>query len=167
MNETSDAPEFTVERQFSAPRELVWKCWTEADRLARWWGNNQFPWVSGTLDLRVGGMFLYCWRRPDGGDLWAKFVYREIVAPERLVFVTSSADKDGATMPSPWFPVFPREVLNTLTLTETAGKTHMALHAKPINATAEEIAKFAAVQPGMNMGFRAVFDQLEQLLAQG
>lgn len=167
MTEASDAAEFVIEREFSAPRALVWKCWTDADKLARWWGNKQFPWVSGTLDLKVGGMFLYCWRTPDGNDLWAKFVFREIAAPERLVFVTSSADKVGATIPSPWFPVFPREVLNTLTLTETAGKTHLSLRAMPINASAEEVAKYVAVRQGMSYGFKNVFDQLETLLAEG
>lgn len=166
MAQTSDVPEFVIERAFDAPRDMVWKAWTEADRLARWWIPKQFARVSSTLDFRVGGMFLYCMRSPDGKDMWSKFVYREIVAPERLVFVASSSDKDGATTPSPWFPVFPREILNTMTLSEAGGRTQLSLRAHPINASDEEMAKYAAVKPGMTMGFRGIFDQLEELLKQ-
>jgi len=163
----NDVPEFVIEREFSAPRELVWKCWTDAKRLARWWVPGQFSWGGATLDLRVGGMFHYCMRWPDGRDMWGKFVYHEIVAPERLVFVSSSSDKDGGITRAPWFADWPLEVLNTLVLHDAGAKTKMRLSAHPINANDAELKRFVMAQPGMSQGFGGVFKQLDQLLVDG
>ena len=72
-----------IERVFDAPRELVWKAWTEAERFARWYGPKGFTLPVCEMDLRVGGRVLLCMRSPDGKDLWYTGAFKEIVPPER------------------------------------------------------------------------------------
>jgi uncharacterized protein YndB with AHSA1/START domain len=156
---------FVITRVFDAPRDLVFKAWTEAERLMHWWGPKGFTWASGTLDLRPGGMFHYCMRSPNGQEMWGKFVYREIVAPERIVFVNSFSDKSGATVRAPFKADWPLEVLNTLTLSEYDGRTTLRLQGAPVNATEAERRAFAAWHPSMQQGFTGTFDQLAEHLA--
>lgn len=94
---TTSSQEAIATHVYDAPQETVFKAWTEQDRLASWFGPKGFTMVSAKLDLRTGGIFHYCLRSPEGREMWAKFVYREIVAPERLVFVLSFSDRDGNT----------------------------------------------------------------------
>ncbi|HEV2720221.1 MAG TPA: SRPBCC domain-containing protein, partial [Thermoanaerobaculia bacterium] len=68
---------FVISRTFDAPRELVWKAWTETDRLMQWFGPKGFKMFQAKNDLRPGGTFLYALRGPDGMELWGKWVYRE------------------------------------------------------------------------------------------
>ena len=74
--------EFSVTRMFDAPRELVWKCFTEPEHMKEWWGPKGSTIVASKMDLRVGGTYHGAMRSPDGTVMWAKFVYREIAAPE-------------------------------------------------------------------------------------
>jgi len=142
----------------------VFKAWTDPADLKHWWGPKGFTWVSCKIDLGPGGLFHYCMRSPDGHEMWGKFVYREIVAPERLVFVNSFSDKDGGTTRHPWSPTWPREVLNTLTFTEHQGKTTVKLHGIPVNATEEECKTFEAGFESIHKGFTLTLDQLADYL---
>jgi uncharacterized protein YndB with AHSA1/START domain len=87
--------EFYISRVFEAGRDRVWRAWTDAERLGKWWGPKDFDIVSVKLDLRPGGMCHYLLRSPDGQDMWGKFVFREIVPQERLVFIVSFSDEAG------------------------------------------------------------------------
>ena len=158
--------ELVLTRVFDAPRELVFKAWTEPERLKQWWGPKGFTMLSLKLDLRPGGVFHYCMRAPNGGEMWGTFVYREIVAPERIVFVNSFSDADGGLTRHPLSPSWPLEVLNTLMLTEHGGKTTLKLQGGPINATEEERATFEAGHTSMQQGFGGTFDQLAAYLAE-
>src|SRR6185369_3746045 len=73
---------FVVTRVFDAPRALVFKAWTEPERLARWWGPKGFEMSVIKLELRAGGIFLYSQRSPTGVEMYGKFIYREITPPE-------------------------------------------------------------------------------------
>ncbi|MGH8068203.1 MAG: SRPBCC domain-containing protein [Candidatus Entotheonellia bacterium] len=66
--------ELVITRIFDAPRELVFKAWTEPERLMRWWGPNSFTTPFCTIDLRPGGVFHCCMRSPEGRDYWCKGV---------------------------------------------------------------------------------------------
>jgi uncharacterized protein YndB with AHSA1/START domain len=155
----------TLTRVFAAPRALVFKAWTEAERLAQWWGPKGFDLHVASFDLRPGGVFHYSIQPPNGQALWGKFVYREIVAPERLVFVSSFADSAGAIIGNPWAPIWPREVLNNLVLSEQDGKTTLKIWGGPLNATEAEIAAFAAARSSLEQGFSGTFAQLDAYLA--
>ena len=164
----SVVPEFVITRQFDAPRELVWKAWTEAEALAQWWGPKGATIRVVKLEMRAGGMFHYAMRYTLGREMFGRFVYREIAAPERLVFVSSFSDADGGITRAP-FPqlggTWPLEVLNTLTLAEESGKTTLMLRGGPINATEKELETYAGMFDSMRQGFTGTFDQLAEHLA--
>ncbi len=159
--------EFAISRVFDAPRERVWKAFTEVERLIQWWGPKGFTMDTAKLDLRPGGMFHYCMRAPNGLEMWGKFVYREVAAPEKLVFVNSFSDEKGDSTRNPFSPAWPIEVLNTMTLSERDGKTTLTLSGGPINATEEERKTFDASHDSMRQGFGGTFDQLAEYLAKG
>jgi uncharacterized protein YndB with AHSA1/START domain len=87
MAETATAQEITIRRVFEAPRELVWKAWTEPERLAEWWGprGSRTPLDQVTMDVRPGGTFHVTSVSEDGSEMSVAGVYREVVEPERLV----------------------------------------------------------------------------------
>jgi len=159
------AEEFVITRELDAPRNLVFKAWTEPERLAQWWGPKGFTVKVAKVDLRPGGMFLYGMTAPDGSEMWGKFIYREIVPPERMVFIVSFSDENGGTTRHPMAPTWPIEMLNTVTLTEHGEKTTLTLRSSAYNATEEERATFKAGHASMQGGFGGTFDQLVDYLA--
>jgi uncharacterized protein YndB with AHSA1/START domain len=161
---SSGEPLFVTTRTLDAPRELVWKAFTEAERLMHWWGPKGFTMLVATLELRPGGVFHYCMRSPDGHEMWGKFVYREIVEPERLVYVNSFSDANGHLTRHPLSPTWPLEVLSTITFTEHEGRTTLRLQAVPINATEVERATFEAGFNSMRQGYAGTLDQLAKYL---
>jgi uncharacterized protein YndB with AHSA1/START domain len=111
--------ELTITRVFDAPRALVFKAWTEADRAAQWWGPRGFTVISCQMDVRVGGAYRRCMRSPEGVVHCARGVYREVAAPERLAFTYAWEDADGR---------LGHETLVTVTFAEYDGKTRLTLH---------------------------------------
>jgi uncharacterized protein YndB with AHSA1/START domain len=87
MTEIATAQEITISRTFDAPRELVWKAWTEPDQLAQWWGprGSSAPLEKITMDVRPGGSFSVTLVGDDGNEMTVHGVYSEVVEPERLV----------------------------------------------------------------------------------
>ena len=170
MSETSSTTpvaesDFVVTRVFDAPRDLVFQAWSDPEALARWWGPKGMALQVEHLDFRPGGLFHYAMQTPTGHTMWGKFVYREIAAPERIVFVNSFADEAGGTIRAPFSATWPLEVLNTLTLTEENGKTTLVLRGGPINATPEEQKTFEGNFKSMEQGFSGTMDQLAEYLA--
>jgi uncharacterized protein YndB with AHSA1/START domain len=108
-----------ITRIFDAPRRLVFEMWTEPEHLAVWWGPRGFTAISGRLDVRPGGAWSRLMQAPDGSIIRKHGIYREIVAPERLV-LTYITD-DAAGNPGP-------ETLVTVTFADIGGKTRLTLH---------------------------------------
>ena len=160
--------DFVCFRTFNAPRNLVWKAWTSAEALGQWWGPKGATVRVINFDLRPGGMFHYAFAFQPGHEMYGRFVYREIVAPERLVFVNSFSDPDGGITRAP-FPQlkdkWPLEVLNVMRLTELAGETTLTLRASPLNASEDEYAMFAGNIDSMRQGYGGTFDKLAEYLA--
>ena len=94
------------------------------------------------------------------------FIYREIAPPERLVFTNCISDAQGNIARHPFSPKWPLEILNTLTLTEEAGKTTLNLHGIPINATEEELQAFEGGMIFMKKGFEGTLEQLKGYLSE-
>lgn len=157
--------DFTVVRVFDAPRELVFKTMTESEHLRHWWGPKGCKLEVAKNEVRPGGVFHYCMRFAPGIEMWGKFVYREITPPERLVYVSGFADAQGNTIPNPMSPTWPREALNTVTLTEQDGKTMLTLHSTPVAANEIERATFLAGHASMQQGFGGMYEVYEQYLA--
>jgi uncharacterized protein YndB with AHSA1/START domain len=157
--------EFLFTRVFDAPRNLVWKAFTEPDRLTQWWGPKGYTMLTCKVDLRAGGVFHYSMRSPDGHEMWGKWVYREIVPPERLVTIVSFTDAEGNLLRHPMSPTWPLELLHTMTLSERDGKTTLTVTGVPTNATEEERKTFRAGRNSMEAGFTGTLDQLAAYLA--
>jgi uncharacterized protein YndB with AHSA1/START domain len=79
--------EIVLERVFDAPRELVFRAWTEAEHLPQWMGPHGFTLTTLSIDVREGGMWRYTMHGPDGTDYPNRVVYQEIARPERLVYL--------------------------------------------------------------------------------
>jgi uncharacterized protein YndB with AHSA1/START domain len=118
----ADSPErvLIIERIFDAPRELLFKCWTEPEHLARWIGPRGFSSTILACERRPGGTYRMRMRGPDGQDHWQQGVFREIVPPERIVRTYCWTDADGR-------PTRP-ETLLTVTFADLDGRTRLTLH---------------------------------------
>lgn len=158
--------DFLITRTFNAPRALVWKAWTDRDSLMQWFGPKGMKMVRADLDFRVGGTFLYGLKQPDGETMWGKWVFREIVPEEKLVLISSFSDENGGVTRHPMAPTWPAQTLSTTTFTEQDGKTTITLRWTPYNASADEIALFAASHASMNGGWTGTMEQLEDFLGQ-
>jgi len=162
---TGDKP-FIITRTFDAPRDLVWKAWTERDRLVQWFGPKGLTMPYAKLDFRPGGMLHYRMETPDGKVMWGKFVYREIEKPSRLVWVNSFSDENAGLTSHPFSSdPWPLEMLTTVTFTEQAGKTTVNIEWIPVNPTEAERQTFYKNFAGMNMGWGGTFEQLTDYLA--
>lgn len=144
--------ELVMTRIFDAPREVVFKAWTDPERLKLWWGPTGFTNPVCELDVRPGGAIRIHMRAPNGIVYPMTGVYREIVEPERLVFSSSALDDKGN-------PLF--EILNTVTFAEHGGKTKLTVHAKVMMATPAGAPHLA----GMEMGWSLTLDRLAEYVA--
>jgi uncharacterized protein YndB with AHSA1/START domain len=97
--------------------------------------------------------------------MWGKFTYREIVAPERLVLVSSFSDEDGGITRHPMSPTWPLEMLSTTTLAERGDKTILTIEWSPLEPTEQERQTFDRAHENMNAGWSGTFEQLAQYLA--
>jgi uncharacterized protein YndB with AHSA1/START domain len=158
---------FVISRVFDAPRNRVWKAWTEVEQLKQWFSPQGFTVIAAKMDFRPGGSYHYGMRAPTGQEMWGKWVFREITEPERLVLVNSFSDAAGGMTRHPMAPTWPREMLSTTKFTESGGKTTLTLEWLPINATPEEIATFEAGRAGMTQGWTGTMDQFTAYLAKG
>jgi uncharacterized protein YndB with AHSA1/START domain len=156
--------EFVLTREFDAPRDLVWKAFTDPAHMKNWWGPKGFTVRAANMDFRPGGTYHYGLRSPDGHDMWGKFVYREITPPERIVFINSFSDENGGVTRHPMNPNWPKELLSTFTFAERNGKTLFTIRWVPYNATDEERQTFEKGRPSMTQGWTGTLDQLAAYL---
>ncbi len=157
--------DFTISRIFDAERDIVFKAFTDPQRMKHWWGPKGFTVEKSEMDLRPGGIYHYCLRAPDGAPMWGKFVYREIVPPERVVLINSFSDEQGGTTHHPMMPTWPLEMLSIFLFEEMGkGKTKFTVKWSPHNASEEERATFAAGHASMTEGWSGTFEQLAAYL---
>jgi len=139
MAERTDAPAtapertLVIERVFDAPRELVWKAWSDPQLVKRWWGPEGFTAPAAEIDFRVGGKYLFAMQSPEfneGRPIWSTGVYREIVPFERIVCTDCFADEKGNVVQATYYGMtedFPLEMLVTVDFQDVDGKTKMTL----------------------------------------
>ena len=159
---TAAKSDFVISRVFDAPREKVWRSFTEPERMKEWFGPKGSTVVASNMDLRVGGTYHGALRTGDGPVMWAKFIYREVVPPQRLVWQHSFSDEAGGLTRHPLSPTWPLKLLTTVTFEDIgAGKTRLTLRWSLLDATAEEQSTFDAAHDGMRAGWSGSFEQLE------
>ena len=111
--------ELHITRLIDAPRELVFKTWTQPEHVARWWGPQGFTTIHCEMDIRAGGAYRFGMRSPQGTEHWKRGVFREIVEPERVVFTFAWESPNGA---------LGHELLTTVTFADEGAKTLLTLH---------------------------------------
>ena len=143
--------EIVITRAFDAPRKLVFDAFTKPELVKQWLlGPDGWSMPVCEIDLKVGGKYRYVWRRDkDGTEMGMGGVYREIVAPERIV-ATEKFDQS-------WYP---GEALGTFVLIEQAGKTTLT---ETILYESRE-ARDGVLKSGMEKGIVASYDRLAKLL---
>ena len=94
-NTVNETERMVITRVFDAPRELVWKAWTDPKYVMQWWGPKGFTSPVCKMDFRVGGKFLFCMRTPDGQEGWNAGEYHEIVPHEKIVYSMYFSDPKG------------------------------------------------------------------------
>ena len=150
-----------IERVFDAPRELVWKAWSDPEHLKRWWGPNDYSCPSCEIDFRVGGVWLSSMRSSEGQEIWSTGTYREIVPLERIVTTDSFADADGNVVSATHYGMpadIPLEMLVTVILEDLGGKTRMTLRHKGLPA--------GEMTDGASVGWNESLDKLAESLSQ-
>lgn len=140
-------------RILDAPRELVFKAWTEPERLKKWWGPDRFTTPLCELDPRAGGLLRIDMRGPDGTVYPMTGTFLEVSPPERLVFTSTPLDNQGN-------PMF--EILNAVLLEEQGNRTKLTLRAKVVKKTPQA----APYLSGMEMGWSQSLDRLAKEVSQ-
>lgn len=159
---------FEISRVVDAPRDRVWKAWTDPEQFRRWFGPKGCKMTHCKVDFRPGGLLHYCLQMPNGGEMWGKALYEEIRKPERLVWVQSFSDKDGGTTAHPMNPDWPRTTHTTVSFEEQGRKTKITIRWLPVEGSTEaELRTFDQNRAGMNQGWSGTFEQLDQFLAKG
>ncbi len=160
---------FETSRVFDAPRERMWKVWTEAEHLKKWWGPKGFTVKRLRIDLRPGGTMHYCLGMPDGKEMWGKFSYREVTPMERLVFVNAFSDPEGGTTRHPVNAGWPLELISTITFEDAGpGKTRVTVNWIPApGSTDAERKTFDEGRESMKMGWGGTMEQLNDYLKKG
>jgi uncharacterized protein YndB with AHSA1/START domain len=142
--------EIVITRVVEAPRRLVFDVWTSPEHVPHFLlGPEGWTMPVCEIDLRVGGAWRYVWRKDDGAEMAMSGIYREVVPPERVV----STER--------WGPEWP-ETVNTLQLTEAAGRTTITITVLYPSKEARDMALQTGMKEGMDMGFT----RLEKLLGQ-
>jgi uncharacterized protein YndB with AHSA1/START domain len=158
---------FVITRTFKVPRDRVWKAWSEADQLKHWWGPKDCTIEIPHFEFRLGGFFHFAMKFADTPPMWGRFNYREIVAPERLVWLNSFSNEKCGIARAPFSELCPLEIKNAVTFAEHAGITTVTLRAEPFGEVAEERKYFDELcsSGSLEQGYGGSFEQLAELLA--
>lgn len=161
QTQTEVPQELVITRIFDAPRALVWKAWTEPERMKAWWGPRQYTAPVLKMDIRVGGRFLGAMESSDGKRAWSKGEYKEIVPQQRLVVTDSFSDENGNTVPPSSYGMsasWPEELLLTVTFEDHDGKTRMTLRHSGLTGIPEHDYQ------NMKQGWMESLDKLDEYL---
>jgi uncharacterized protein YndB with AHSA1/START domain len=145
--------EILATRIFDAPRELVFRMWTDPEHIVQWWGPKGFTTTTYSMDVRPGGVWRFVMHGPDGTDYQNKITFLEIVEPERLVY-KHGGDRD----------VEPVNFQTTVIFEERGGKTAISIQMLFPSARARDytVAKYGAVE-GLNQTLGRLTEHLAQM----
>lgn len=165
----TELQEVVIERVFDAPRELVWKAWTDPEMLKKWWGPEGFTAPSIKVDFKVGGKYIFAMQGEPGSEwsnvMYSAGIYKEIVPHEKLVVTDYFSDEEGNMMEPKDFGQdanFPKESTVTVRFEEIEGaKTKLSItYPKP--ETTEQMD--AILKSGMQEGWQSSLNKLEKSL---
>lgn len=147
--------DITFTRTFDAPRELVFEAFSKPEHIKHWWGRRGWPVTYCTIDFRPGGIWHYGMTNGGGTMVWSKAVYKEIVRPQRVVYVSGFSDAEGGDNDSA------APALSTVQFEEAGEKTTLSVHIQYASAADLEVY----VLRGMAEGYTETFEHLSRHLA--
>lgn len=158
-NPSTKENELQIVRILDAPRELVYKIWTDVEHLKKWNAPKGCTIHYSRIDITPGGEFLSVVKNPDYPDCWVKGVYLELKAPERISFSMEMSDEQGNTgLPQYQNQDWPASTIVTITLESMPdNKTRFILE--------QSVSEAAAMRKGAYQGWLSSFDILDQYLA--
>ncbi|WP_188456433.1 SRPBCC domain-containing protein [Virgibacillus oceani] len=160
----AEGRDLIMERTFDAPRELVFKVFTEPEHLEQWWGPEGWQTTVKKFELKPDGIWHYCMRCEDkdqgdfyGQESWGKSVYHEIVEPEKIVYTDMFSDAEGNTnenMPG---------IKITMTFIEQSGKTKIVTRSEfPSEEDLKKIMEMGVVE-GTASQYECLDDYLKEI----
>ena len=155
--------QFVIFRLVDAPRERVWRAWTDPKEMAAWFGPKGSQGFHSELDFRVGGTYHYA-MNSGGFEMWGLAVYKEIQKPEKLVYVQQFSDKDRGLTVHPMAPTWPKKMLTTVHFQDFGPKTLISLYWQAVDPSDAEAQTFHDGMAGMSQGWGGSFDRLDEHL---
>lgn len=153
--------ELIFTRIFDAPRELVWRAWTDPELFMKWWGPKHFTCPMAKIDARTGGKYHTAMRGPDGKDFFSTGIYREIIPLEKILVTASFSDEKGNIVSASYYGMdknFPMETNLEFTFEDKDGKTKMTLKYPSTDGID------AVMLDMMKQGWEQCFDKLAENL---
>jgi uncharacterized protein YndB with AHSA1/START domain len=155
-----------ITRVFDAPRELVWKAWSDPEMAKKWWGPTNWTAPVIRMDFKVGGTYVMCMSgvMVPGGPVvsaWSTGTYREIVPMEKIIVMDSFADENGNVVPASHYGLpetFPLEAEIRILFEDSEGKTKMTLYYPSIEGIEGKMLQ------DMTQGWNQSFDKLAEVL---
>jgi len=147
--------QLNITREFNAPVDKVWKAWTTADQLDKWWAPKPWKAITKSMDFKVGGFWLYCMAGPNGEKAWCRVDFTAINDGQSFDATATFCDENGNIDKS--FP--PMHWQNEFKATATGSKVEIVL-SFDTEADLEQIVKM-----GFKEGFSMGLGNLDELLA--
>ena len=169
LSSTPELKEIVISREFDAPRERVWKAWTDPEMVKQWWGPEPFTAPTVRIDLRIGGKYVWSMRGPTGSqwdmEMYNAGIYKEIVRNAKLVVTQYMSDADGNMIDATKYgqhPDFPNEMMITVLFEAIgAGRTRLSIvYPRPEN----EKQLQAMLKSGMTEGWNSSLNKLARSL---
>jgi uncharacterized protein YndB with AHSA1/START domain len=159
-----DKREMVISRIFKAPKEFVFKAWTDPEMIKEWWGPKGFTAPVIKVDLRNGGSYLYAMQGEDGKLYWSGGEYIKIEEPNQLVVTDYFSDEHGNKLSPADYGLdssFPEESTVTVKFEDEKGKTKLSII---YELPESEAARKAIEHSGMNEGWNSSLDKLQELV---
>jgi uncharacterized protein YndB with AHSA1/START domain len=148
----------STERTFNASVADVWRVWTDADSVKKWWGPKGFTALVVRDDVREGGSFLWAMKSEKGKMFWNTGTYQEVVADKKIVSTMAFADENGKAIPGSQVSVpgrWPNEITVIVEFNESEGKARV---------TVTEVGIPLIAYPLLKIGWAQQFDKIQLLL---
>ncbi|MCC3859598.1 SRPBCC family protein [Pseudemcibacter aquimaris] len=159
----SDLPTYKLKRIFDAPRELVWRTWTDPELLNQWYGPGADT-IIHEFDLSPEGQWLNEMKYGEN-SFFQKVIFKEVNEPEKIIWHHhSSTDENWNDIPSPMMPNWPALLLTTVTFIDQGDQTNVILTQTPMNASNDEIAGFSAMMSKMDGGWGSGYKIIDEIL---
>ena len=160
----SELPEYKFDRVFDAPRDMVWRAWTDPKLLSRWYGPG-IETIIHAYDLKPGGAWLNEMKWGDKSML-STAEFTQVEEHKLLVWNHSSADENWNVVANPMMPDWPTTLLTTVTFEDVGEKTKVRLVWTPVDASEAEITCFAGMMNKMGGGWESGYAIMDEIFAE-